>query len=381
MTLANNYVPISQAADGTTVAFSGAFQMIEAAFALVYLENTTTGAQTLITQGSGASQYQISLSSSGFVVTFNTAPTIGNNILIGRATTPDQTNPYSTSRGFQGAVEEDSFDKLTAIAQENVSTVNRNISVPLGDTATNLQVPIAALRAGQFLAFDGSGNVIVANGSSAGTAISAAMVPVVQAVSTAAASALLLSANSSIWSTGDAKLTLKTVADAGWVLANDGTIGSAASGATTRANADTQALYTLIYNNVSNTYAPVTGGRGVSAAADFAANKAIALTKQLGRALGIAGTGSGLTARTLGQTVGEETHLLTTPEIPAHLHQSWAQLTAATGNLQCAQNTLANTGQTAATSSDATFATANTGGGGAHNNMQPTSFWNIMIKL
>lgn len=93
-------------------------------------------------------------------------------------------------------------------------------------------------------------------------------------------------------STGDVKLTLKTTADTGWVLMNDGSIGSAASGATTRANADTESLYTLIWNNVADQWAPVTGGRGASAAADFSANKPIALPKTLGRSLAGYGTGS-----------------------------------------------------------------------------------------
>jgi hypothetical protein len=93
------------------------------------------------------------------------------------------------------------------------------------------------------------------------------------------------------FSTGDVKLTLKTTADTGWVLMNDGTIGSASSGATTRANTDTSDLYTLIWTNVTDQWAPVTGGRGASAAADFAANKPLALPKTLGRALAGYGVG------------------------------------------------------------------------------------------
>ena len=110
------------------------------------------------------------------------------------------------------------------------------------------------------------------------------------------------------FSTGDLKLTLRTAADAGWVLCNDGTIGNAASGATARADADTQALFTLLWTNMANALCPVSGGRGASAAADFAAGKTIGLTRMLGRALVVAGAGSGLTNRTLGATAGAETH-------------------------------------------------------------------------
>jgi len=94
------------------------------------------------------------------------------------------------------------------------------------------------------------------------------------------------------FSTGDVKLSLKTVADTSWVLMDDKSIGSATSGATGRANADTSALYTLIWTNVTDQWAPVAGGRGGSAAADFAANKALTLPKTLGRALAGYGTGT-----------------------------------------------------------------------------------------
>lgn len=174
-------------------------------------------------------------------------------------------------------------------------------------------------------------------------------------------------------STGDIKATLKTVADVSWVMLNDGTLGSAASGATTRANADAAPLYTVLWNNVSNSFAPVSGGRGANAAADFAANKTIQLTLILGRVLGAAGAGSGLTNHTLGQTFGEETHLLTIPEMPAHTHQVTAvnssPASAVTGGGGLSSNI-----PTAITSTS-------TGGGGTHNNIQPTTYLNFMVKL
>src|SRR5258706_15955797 len=53
------------------------------------------------------------------------------------------------------------------------------------------------------------------------------------------------------------------------------TLGSAASGATELASATASNLYAFLWNNLSNTAAPVSGGRGATAAADFAANKTI----------------------------------------------------------------------------------------------------------
>ena len=127
------------------------------------------------------------------------------------------------------------------------------------------------------------------------------------------------------FTTGDAKITLKTVADVSWVMMNDGTIGDPTSGAN-RANTDCMALYTLLWNNISNTYAPVytaagaPTSRGVLALTDWANHKRLGLPRVLGRALVVAGTGLGLTGRELGAWLGEETHAMTVAEMPSHGH-------------------------------------------------------------
>ena len=121
-----------------------------------------------------------------------------------------------------------------------------------------------------------------------------------------AATGVSLAASS--WETGDYIITTRATKGAGWIKVNDGTIGDASSSATARANADTLALFTHLWNTYSNTLCPVLpSGRGANAAADFAAHKTLGLTKMLGRALVVAGTGSGLTARALGDTAGTET--------------------------------------------------------------------------
>lgn len=173
------------------------------------------------------------------------------------------------------------------------------------------------------------------------------------------------------FTTGDVKATLKTAADSGWVMMNDGTIGDASSGGSNRANADTSALFTLLWTNVSNTNCPVSTGRGVSAAADFAAHKTITLPKMLGRALASAGAGSGLTSRALADTVGEETHALTNAELASHVHGGVPLLSVGSGG----------TGTGLAWDGASLVNTSADGSGTAHNNVQPTSFLNFMAKL
>ena len=119
---------------------------------------------------------------------------------------------------------------------------------------------------------------------------------------------------------------------AGFILAQ-GSIGSAASAATRRANADTINLYTLLWNSLTNAVAPVSGGRGVSAAADFAANKTLTLPPPNGRAFICKDNMGGVSANVVTSasedggnaiilcgTGGEETHVQALSELRRHKH-------------------------------------------------------------
>jgi microcystin-dependent protein len=173
------------------------------------------------------------------------------------------------------------------------------------------------------------------------------------------------------FTTGDVKLTFKTSADATWVMMNDGTIGNAASGGTTRANADTSALFTLLWTNTADADCAVSSGRGATAAADYAANKTIALPKVLGRAMAGAGAGAGLTSRALAKAgIGVETHALSVAELATHYHSYNAPTGAGSP-----------TGTGSGTLNPAATNTGNQGSGTAHQNMQPSAFLNVMIKL
>lgn len=184
--------------------------------------------------------------------------------------------------------------------------------------------------------------------------------------------------------TGYVYATFQNTTQWGYLLMDDGTIGSAASGATSNgglgASIDSFALYCLIWNNISNpssnAYAPVSGGLGASAVADFTANKPLQLPLALGRVLAGSGQGSGLSNWALGQFNGQETHTLTIGEMPSHTH------TPSAGNGNFVGATTGPTGSVYATGSNGVGVVANnTGGGGAHNNIQPTTYVNYYIKL
>jgi hypothetical protein len=175
--------------------------------------------------------------------------------------------------------------------------------------------------------------------------------------------------------TGDVKLGFDTnqLNAFGWVKMDDGTIGSSSSGATTRANIDTYPLYKMIYENVIDAWAPVSGGRSGDPAQDFGNNKTLTLTKVLGRAL--SGAGQATTQPTtwlLGQNTG---HILTIPEMPAHDHpgSTVAAETSGSGTPHVSGATFSNF--------NAPLTIAPQGGNQPHNTMQPTTFMNVYIKL
>lgn len=160
----------------------------------------------------------------------------------------------------------------------------------------------------------------------------------------------------------------------GWVLANGQTIGNASSGATGRANADTESLFTLLWNSLTNTEAPVSGGRGGSAASDFAAHKTITLPNANGR---VSVGKDSSTFSTLGGSVGSETHTLTDTELPAtsdHLHGIGDAAFVANGfDIEVFS--------TAAGSPTSSQSAGGFGSGYAHNNIQPSIVCNKIIKL
>lgn len=189
-------------------------------------------------------------------------------------------------------------------------------------------------------------------------------------------------AATSAFTTGDAKLTFKATADASWIMANDGSIGNASSGATTRANADTSPLFILLYTNVTSLILQDSSGstvaRGANAAADFGANRRLVIPKTLGRSIASAGAGSGLTSRALGTTAGSETETPTVAKTASHTHTPTGG-TVFLGNSN--EVGVSDTGGIyfLATASGATTQAA--GSGTPLNILDPTTYMNVMIKL
>lgn len=213
----------------------------------------------------------------------------------------------------------------------------------------------------------------------------------------------------------------------GWVRCNGRTIGSASSGGTERSNADTQALFVYLWGADANL--AVSGGRGASGAADFAANKTLTLPDCRARVLaGIDDMGSGASGRlsstyfgtsptVLGAVGGAEFTTLTLAQLPTGIATSGSNVvtvnntnvggfplipvaaggtgpisqyappgTAGLGQVPYATNAgSASTGVWSGTTSmsgtNTVTATSTNTGGQAHRTVQPTILATTFIKL
>jgi len=168
----------------------------------------------------------------------------------------------------------------------------------------------------------------------------------------------------------------------GYVRLNGRTISNAAGSGTERANADTVALFTYLWNNLTDVIAPVSGGRGGSAAADYAANKTITLVNWQGALpIGLddmgASAGSfftGLTfgtgnATTAGSRIGTNGVTLLTTNIPAHTHSGTTAAEGAhthTGTTSTESQSHTHTGTSSADGAHTHTGTADSGGAHTH---------------
>lgn len=167
-------------------------------------------------------------------------------------------------------------------------------------------------------------------------------------------------------------------------------------------------FYPALYQTLGTTYGALTNGLGAAGTTHFK------LPDLRGRAGIGAGIGAGLTARALGSQMGVETVTLSESQMPSHTHAqnahnhvqdahnhlqnahghtyNWfagantaSSLTASggvltpTANAGTTSNVAATNQVTTATNQAATATNASTGGGTAHNNMQPSLAINYLI--
>lgn len=158
MAISDNYAPDKSSGNGVTTLFTGSWNPIASSYFRLYWEDKTTGEQTLKTLGT---HYTLAFTTSGYTVTADPSYVPPSTVWVirSRVIAKDQTDPYRTSIGFQGAVTENSFDKITAITQDLGENLERALVLPLG-TSTVL-VPMEAPDAGKGLRWNDTEDGII----------------------------------------------------------------------------------------------------------------------------------------------------------------------------------------------------------------------------
>lgn len=155
---------------------------------------------------------------------------------------------------------------------------------------------------------------------------------------------------------GDVKATARSSPPTGWLVCDGSSLLRAGQ-------------YAGLFAAIGTTYGAVDGTH-------------FSIPDLRGRTIAGAGQGVGLSNRVLAQTMGTETHVLSIGEMPSHNHSHQHFIDVEhNGGAGSAVKVAATDGTgVAAQLVDVPQANPSTGGGTAHNNMQPTAILNWIIR-
>ena len=413
MTLSSTTARVAYAGNGATVTFPVPFRFLENDHVEAVLRDAV-GDETAWTEGTHYTLAGAGAPSGGTLTVATDpadhTPAGGETLVIRRLAPLTQETDLPEGGAFPSSALEDALDKLTMLAQQHDEALARALSYPVTDAGAAATLPNETARASRYLAFDGDGAPIASPGPAGDSdvPVSAYMETLLDDSDAATARATLglgTAATADIeeldepegFVTGDVKCALRAVAPDGWLALDGTTLGETGSGAG-HEGADVEALFAHLWDNLADAQAAVSGGRGASAAADWAAGKILTMPDGRGRAIIGAGTGGGLTARTLGGTGGAESVALAEAELPSHSHGAGTLAAASGGShshtypassggstgAQAAGHDddagTASTGSAGDHSHSISGATGATGSGTAHTNMSPFLAINWFIK-
>ena len=348
---------------------------INAADGKIWITNAAATSQILVSSLNRSDHTgTLAVTSGGTGVTTSTGS--GSNVL---STSPTLVTPVLGTPS-SGNLTNCTFPTLNQNTTGTAAGLSATLAISSGGTgatsanaAANAILPSQASNSGKYLTTNGTdsswGTV------SAGTTLPAGSMQMF-------AGAITQSASSG---------TVTTNAPSGWLLANGDLVS--------------RSTFSALFSAIGTAFG---AGNG---------STTFALPDMRGRVGFGVGTGSGLTARTLAGTVGTESETLTSAQIPAHSHPNTVGSTAggsnnATGGMSAntvhnhgvdraawtnsgsapytftgggSNIALQNIGINNSSSLDHTHAVFitnanNTGGGGSHNNMQPSIGLNFIIK-
>lgn len=191
MTVSNTASSTKVYGNGAQTAFNYGFEIPTGAGYALYLEDSAGNITTVAPSAFSVSG--VGNSSGGtFTYPLTGSPlAAGNSLTFVRVTPNQQQTALGNQSAYYPQVVEAALDWLELQIQELKNTLGLAIQAPPVDGSIQA-LPSAPLRANGYLAFDGSGNPMVAAGVTQGTVnVSTAMVPVVEAATVPDAAALL----------------------------------------------------------------------------------------------------------------------------------------------------------------------------------------------
>lgn len=299
------------------------------------------------------------------------APAAGVTLVIRRVLPLTQDDDFLNNDINDAEVLEDRLDRLTMIAQQLDEGNDLGVRLSSDETATDALTVLPFDRASKYLGFDAS-KELVALAAPTSTALTTAYSETLLAAANAAAARTVLGVDTldaaNVKLTGDQTVAgVKTFSSTpvlpaiGNGLVPTGTVldfaGTAAPTGFLGCDgaAVSRATYAALFTAISTTW-----GVGDGATTFNLPNF------QRRVAVGSGGSGTATLANTVGSTGGAETHTLVTAEMPAHTHDVTA---FASGGSYAAASNIAGS---------QTITSTSTGGGGAHNNMQPSA---VVLKI
>jgi len=160
MTISSTTVKVSYSGNGSTTVFAYTFKILDDDEIQVIIRSST-GTETVKTK---TTDYTVSGvgSSGGGNITFLTAPTATQTVVLRRLTTQTQETDYIANDPFPADSHEDALDRITMVAQEIQEELGRAIKLSKTNTITSTEFTVAAAdRANKILAFDANGEIAV----------------------------------------------------------------------------------------------------------------------------------------------------------------------------------------------------------------------------
>jgi len=160
MTISSTTVKVSYSGNGSTTVFAYTFKILDDDEIQVIIRSST-GTETVKTK---TTHYTVSGvgSSGGGNITFLTAPTATQTVVLRRLTTQTQETDYVANDPFPADSHEEALDRVTMVAQEIQEELGRAIKLSKTNTMTSTEFTVAAAdRANKILAFDTNGEISV----------------------------------------------------------------------------------------------------------------------------------------------------------------------------------------------------------------------------